>query len=104
MAEQQDEVEVNGPGGFKIRARGYDILTLFVVIGIALLGYLFYEHKADAKTAQTEIVKALDKVGDSQVELSYLISLTPEERAKLRLEMPESLRRRCDNEDFRCRH
>jgi len=94
MAEQQDEVEVNGPGGFKIRARGYDILTLLVVVGIALLGYLFWEHKIDAKASQVEIVKAVEKVADSQSELSYLISLTAEERSRLKLDMPESLRRR----------
>ena len=95
---QQDELEVAGPGGMKIRARGYDILVIAVIVGVSLIGYVLYEHKGDAKAGQetmrTEITKSLDKVSQSQEELSYLISLTPEQRAKLSLEMPDSLRRR----------
>lgn len=95
MAETtQDEVEVNAPGGFKVRARGYDILTLIVVVGLVLLGYMFWEHKGEAKAAQAEVTKAVEKVADSQNELAYLISLTPEERSRLKLDMPDSLRRR----------
>ena len=95
---QQDELEVTGPGGTKIRARGYDIMVIMVIVGITLLGYVLWEHKMEAKAGQesmkVEITKSLDKVAQSQEELSYLISLTPEQKAKLNLEMPESLRRR----------
>lgn len=93
MAEQ-DALEVDAPGGFKVRARGYDILTLIVVAGLVLLGYMFWEHKDEAKASQVEVTKAVEKVADSQAELSYLISLSPEDRAKLKLDMPDSLRRR----------
>ena len=95
---QQDELEVTGPGGTKIRARGYDILVIMVIVGITLLGYVLWEHKMEARAGQQQmeekVTKSLDKVAQSQEELSYLISLTPEQRARLSLEMPESLRRR----------
>ena len=93
MADQE-ALEVDAPGGFKIRARGYDILTLIVVVGLVLLGYMFWEHKGEAKSSQIEVTKAVEKVAESQAELSYLISLSPEERSRLKLDMPDSLRRR----------
>lgn len=94
MSTEQESMEVDAPGGFKIRARGYDILTLIIVVGLVLLGYMFWEHRGEAKASQIEVTKAVEKVAESQAELSYLISLTPEERSKLKLDMPDSLRRR----------
>lgn len=93
MAEQ-DALEVDAPGGFKVRARGYDILTLIIVVGLVLMSYMFWEHKGEAKASQVEVTKAVEKVAESQAELSYLISLSPEERSRLKLDMPDSLRRR----------
>ena len=91
--ETQSEVEVKTPAG-SIRARGTDIIAILVMIGIALMAYVLWEHKADSHEQQIVDLNAMQKMSDSQVELGYLISLTPEERTKLKLEMPESLRRR----------
>lgn len=95
MAEEQpDELEVNAPGGFKIRARGYDLIVILMAFGVAGIAYLLWEHKVDAKAAQAEVTHAVQEVASSQTELSYLMTLTPDERSKLKLEMPESLRKR----------
>ena len=90
---QQDEVEVKTPAG-SIRARGTDLIAIISAIAVGLMVYMQWEHRIEAKAAQTEVVNAMQQVADSQSELSYLISLTPDERTKLNLDMPESLRKK----------
>ena len=92
MAEQ-DEVEVKTPAG-SIRARGTDIIALLTLIGIVVMAYALWDHRGEAKASQVEVTAALKSLSQSQEELSYLMTLTAEERTKLKLDMPESLRRR----------
>ena len=92
-----EEFEVRGPGGIGMSFKGQSqqllvILLIFTVAGG--LGYMLWEHSQDEKTSKGDIIKAVQKISDSQEELSYITSLTPEDRAKLRLDMPDSLRKR----------
>lgn len=97
MSEEKDEmqeIEAAGPGGIKFRARGYDIITLVGIIIGVLVAYVLWQHMAESKEQSKVIVDALKQVATSQQELSYMISLTAEERARLKLDMPPSLRER----------
>lgn len=92
--QSNEELEVNAPGGFKIRARGYDVIVLLAVAGLTLLGYITWQHTIDEKASKTEIVTTIKQMAESQEELAYIVSLTAAEREKLRLDMPSSLRKR----------
>jgi hypothetical protein len=107
MSDESNEVEVTTPAG-KLRARGTDIISTILAIGVAVVAYAMWEHRIDAKAdavviaktlevAQAEQLQALRSVAESQAELSYLMSLTPEQRSKLNLEMPDTLRKRLRN-------
>ena len=88
-----NEFEIRA-GPLSGRARGTDaIATVMFLLGVIGLGML-YIHMTEAKAGQQEIVLAMQRVAESYTELSYLMTLSPEARAKLNLEMPESMRRR----------
>lgn len=91
--EQSDELEVKTPAG-SIRTRGTDVIATLAAICVAIGTYILYEHQRETRDAQKEVVSAVQKVAEGQAELSYMLSLTPEERSRLNLEMPASLRRR----------
>lgn len=106
MTEQDPQsVEAEGPGGFKIKARGTDLIAIIMmicgVIGILMLHQHMQASEASAvalrqeiRDSQKESAAAVVKVAESYQELAYMMGLTPEARARLNLEMPESMRRR----------
>lgn len=60
--ENTGEIEVDGPGGLKARARGYrlqDLLLVPMVIGIGYLVMIHAGHAADTKEEKAAIAKAL---------------------------------------------
>lgn len=100
MAEDNSELEVTTPAG-SFRARGTDIVSLVGLISVFAVMFLVYNNGIEAKAAQLRVAENLQKVADiqsrfadSQDELGFLISLTADQRTKLRLEMPESLRKK----------
>lgn len=93
MSDQQDELEVKTPAG-SLRARGTDIIGLINLLAVCCILFICYQQNNESKAAKMEVATALQKFTQSQEELSYLVSLTPEQRAKLNLDVPESLRRR----------
>lgn len=100
MSEDTTEGGITTPLG-SINYKGKQMAEFIAVLCLCLLflmSYVIWEHKIDTQAAQREIkievTKSLDKVAQSQEELSYLISLTPEQRSNLNLAMPDSLRRR----------
>lgn len=61
MGEANEELNVEGPGGFKVKARGTDIIAVIVlvtgIVGVVLLYMHMQDAKADAvliATAQKE--------------------------------------------------
>lgn len=100
MEDDKDEIEVKTPAG-SLRARGTDLLGLITVLGICAILFLTYQNGLDAKASNIQVVSTIQKMVESQIkyadtqeELSYLISLTPEQRTRLKMEMPASLRKR----------
>ena len=124
MSEQEEdagksiEIEV-GTAGVKGKAQGYhlgNILQMFLVLILAAIAYMTYEVKVDAKAAavalSTTTVKtaeslasvskmehdklgvAIDKNTEATQESAYILTLNQQQRERLNLRMPESLRRR----------
>jgi hypothetical protein len=105
MSEQPEKVpvEVEFEGfGVKSKLKGWhfgNILQLAIVGGIVACGFIFYntgqamkkEHEGIAEVLQNQ-QKVLEKQLDAQVEFNYIITLRQDEREKLNLRMPESLR------------
>ena len=105
MAENNQELEAEGPGGFKVKARGTDLIAIVMmvcgVVGILMLHQHMQAAEASSAALRVEIrdsqkenAAAVVKVAESYQELAYMMALTPEQRARLNLEMPESMRRR----------
>lgn len=106
LAEPDDNVEIAGPFGMSVKAHGSQVVFLVTILAgfAALAGYL-YTHETAAKErqessamVQTQILKELRDVlraeANARAETNYLLSLPQEERQRLRLEMPESMRAR----------
>lgn len=49
MADNNQEVEAEGPGGFKIKARGTDVIAIIVLVTGAVAVVLLWIHMQDAK-------------------------------------------------------
>lgn len=79
---EQDEIEAAGPGGLKIRVRGYDILTIVMVVfgaaGVALL----YQHSERTEQTMSKVAVSIDKLSQSNCEMACIISLPQEDRIK----------------------
>ena len=55
MAEEKQEgVDVEGPGGFKFKAVGANIIPLLTLLGVTLMLYGGYRHDADGATREME--------------------------------------------------
>jgi len=105
-------VELNTPIG-KLKATSRDMITLLITVCLfvtAFCAYLIWDHAEATKRSESLVVvrieegfKAIQKTQDQatsvQKELIYLMTLTPEKREKLRLDMPESLRNRARIDD-----
>lgn len=88
---RRKEISIKMPFG-QLNIRGYDLAVVATIVLCCLFGGMFYlsakEHAVLAKN-QEETLKAL-------IDISYILYLDPEERRALKLQMPESLRRRID--------
>ncbi len=103
----------------KLRAKGYhlgNVLQIVAAVLLALMAMMMYEMRAETKaTAATlttatkdavkdlavstklehdMLAKAIDKSTEQQEITNYIFTLSPEDRARLRLQMPDGLRRR----------
>lgn len=112
------EFNVETPVG-KIQTKGYHLGNVLQIVAAVLLGLMLmmmYEMRADTKsaalamqsstkdtatalaaTAKLEHEKLgamLEKSVEAQNEMNYILTLNQEERMRLRLQMPESMRRK----------
>lgn len=99
---QEEQVELNGPGGIGLKFKGQNPLLLTVVLMCTCAGGLWYvinghaaESKNDARE-NAEAVRALTAEVKSQSEtvkaMIYVLTLPEKERAKLDLLKPEKLK------------
>ena len=112
------EFSVETPVG-KIQTKGYHLGNVLQIVAAVLLGLMvmmMYEMRADTKsaaaamqsstrdaamalaaTAKVEHEKLggmLEKSVEAQNEMNYILTLSQDDRVKLRLQMPDSMRRK----------
>lgn len=92
--EKRKETEISGPFGLKIKFRGYDLVTVITVVSLALIAYFLVDHKSVSATNQEKVVEQLSKQEEALVTMIYVLTLPQEARDKLKLDMPESLRKK----------
>ena len=122
------ELAVETPVG-KIQLKGYHLGNLLQVITAALLAlmlYMIYDAKVNAKAASEELAKvtkesglvrgseskaehaalqaSIDRSTEIQAEANYILTLSPREREALNLRMPDSLRNKIYGKDLRDRY
>lgn len=109
------EVKVELPGGIKAEAKGYHLgnILQLVLAAVATAGaMILYDLRTELKTSSdtqhkavkeehTQIRQAIEKSAEAQDEMNFILTLTPEERQRLNMDMPESLRRKVSRTDGR---
>lgn len=124
VAEDDDlapgtEAGVKLPGGFEINTKGYhlgNLLQIVVAAILAVMATFLYDMRSDSKistvTLTTNLEKQtaaiavsvraehdklfheMEKHNEAQEEMNYILTLSPPDREKLRLRMPDTLRRK----------
>lgn len=89
----EQEVEVKTAVG-SVRARGYDAFQFLILVGIAYLVSWSIASGKDNKIEHDRMTAAMVAMVEQQEIATYVSTLTPDERIKLRLDMPESLRKK----------
>jgi hypothetical protein len=106
MADPQETVELEKtPGGWRGKLSGQNIFLIFASVCFGIAGWVLIDHRNESRAAIAEmtakhekalgrVAEAIEKQTESQEASQYIFTLSPEERQRLRLDMPESLRRR----------
>jgi hypothetical protein len=95
--EEQAEISTEGPLGTKLSVRGpIGILALAGLL--MLLGYMLLHHETDTKDRQTQVIQKVEQVNanfEKKIdEVIYVLTLSDADRKGLKLDMPESLRKK----------
>lgn len=84
--QPQDAFEATGPLGIHLKGTGpIGMLALLIVCGFAGIVAVLYYHHQDVKSDAQHLESSMS-------EMVFVMSLSDEERKKLRLSMPDSLR------------
>lgn len=84
-----------GFGSFWMKVSEHRFLTTIVVLlTFGFLGYVLYLHDQGTKESMAKVIKEVEILQATQSETTYVLTLTPEERQKLDLRMPDSLRKK----------
>lgn len=106
MPDPQESVELEKtPGGWRGKLTGQNISAMLIAGALALGAWVLVDHRNESRSAMVNLEakqeKALGAVADAmgknaeeQAVMNYILTLSQDERQKLRLDMPESLRRR----------
>jgi hypothetical protein len=97
-----DGLGVEAPGGWKLKATGSPVIAvILVVVAVFLIVAALHKHDADAASHSAMIKGEVGTVrqevhtlSDRIEETTYVLTLSDDERKKLKLDMPESLRKR----------
>lgn len=106
MAGEQETVELEKTvGGWRGKLSGQNLMTILLAGCIGGGGWILVDHRNESRAAMSElnakhekalgaIAAAIDRQAEAQEATHYIFSLSPEERQRLRLDMPASLRAR----------
>ncbi len=86
-----EEVSVDA-AGFPIKVKGLN--TLVVVILSVALGYIVWDTRAQISAHHATMIGQSQQLQETMDEFVYIQSIAEEERMKLKLSMPDSLRRK----------
>ena len=110
-SRREDDVEVKAPFGWSVRASGRHVTTLIAaVVAVVVVLYMIREHDLkqteglaaavkDRNDQMVVVMQSQVKLQESMDSMLYVLSLEPEERKKLRLVMPPSLRTKLLNQE-----
>lgn len=86
---------------FEIEIRGHDVLMVLVAVAIAWLVFASLEQREGRTAAVSNIsvehkaiVEGMKRQEEATIDLIYIMTLTPEQRIALKLDMPQSLRQK----------
>lgn len=111
QSRREDDLEITGPLGWRVKASGRQTSWLVIVLVAMLgLGYMLRDHDmksmkaievavADRHEQMTAIVSQQTKLQDNLDTLVYVMLLSESERARLKLDMPQSLRTKLLGQD-----
>jgi hypothetical protein len=106
VTKRGDDVEVNAPFGWKVRFPARYLTSVIIsVAGFGALGYMLRDHDLRVmetltayRTERNQNVHSLEQhqisLDESMQQMIYVLTLPEKDRARLNLQMPETLRRR----------
>jgi hypothetical protein len=118
MSEEKEcqplEAGLELPGGIKLQTKGYHLSNVLQFVGVAifaLMAYMIWEFGVEMRKVSTaitavatlsandkpehdKITRTIEKQTEAQEATSYILTLNQADRERLRLAMPEGLRRR----------
>ena len=98
-AKKEEEAVELSALGTKIRAVGAGAgMVLAVVAAVALILASLYRHEDSQASTHKGLASEHETIKEGISEMTYVMSLTDEQRAKLKLDMPPSLRKKMKGE------
>lgn len=92
---KEDGLEVSGPGGWGLKANGSMVSVVVIIVGCAVAGlYMLREHDMQAKARSENINRQVGELKDAIEAQTYVLTLSEAQRKELKLDMPETLRRK----------
>ena len=100
MAEQRNSEQFDVEGfGLRARVRGHDIIVVVLIVLLFMaVGYLIWQHDVSSTERINVLNSGQQQVIEEVSALTYVMTLSVEDRAKLNLSMPESLRKKLRTE------
>lgn len=106
MADAPESVELEKTAtGWKGKLTGQNIFVIAASVCFAVAGVVLVDHRNESRAAMAEmaakqekglaaVAAAIEKSTEAQEASQYIFTLSAEERTRLRLDMPASLRAR----------
>lgn len=101
MADEEESVEVSTSLG-KVKATGPNVYVVILIICVAVGGvFMLRDHDIRAGERSEKIVGHQQKLEDGITELTYVLTLSDEDRKNLQLQMPSSMRKKLLDQERR---
>lgn len=97
---KDDTMEVSGPAGFRLRVTGKEstVILFMATVGVCIW-YTVFAHGQSTEEATRRIEERQMSTNKTLEEMVYILSLSEEERRRLEISMPDSLREKQRNND-----
>lgn len=92
------ELTVKGPFGFILSGRGRTVVAVIIIVAV-LFGVYLHDEKMDR--ANAALSAKSEAIANAQRETTFVLTLSEAERARLNLQIPDTLRARMQTGTFR---